>query len=309
MANDALQQHVIEPFRLFEPAVLIWIAIAAVLVAIAIVLDLKLPTPPIAPTKIRHDVMELMRILTGMSLLLTAYDGGLIAPHLQATGYLGGSLLFLQAGIGILLLSNHFLHHAALLMLLMYVGLLTQFGVVRTIEYINFVGIALFTLFNYFPNEDLRTRLKPYSVDVLRIFTGLSLMILGYFEKLHPAALGQVFIADFSWNFMPLVGFDWFDDRLFVLSAGVMEIVFGLILVLGVVTRLNILAVAGLMLCSNLVFILQQNKDAALMEFIGHLPIIATALILLLLGYGQRLKVTTVFSSRAQRAVTGLTNA
>lgn len=280
-----------EPYMLSDPAVLVWIAIGVVLIGIAVFLDRKLPGLPIADTKIRHDVMELMRILTGMSFLLTAYEGALVAPHLQAHGGLGTFLVFLQAGIGLLLLSNHFLHHAAILILLLFVGMLIQFGVVRSVEYVNVVGIALFLLFNYFPSEDMRQRLKPYSVDVLRIFTGLSLITLGILEKLHGAALGQAFIADHQWNFMPVLGFDWFDDRLFVLSAGFMEVVFGLILVLGVVTRLNILVVAGLMLASNIVFLLQDKHDEALAELIGHLPIIATALILLLLGYGQRLKV------------------
>ncbi|MEM9238335.1 MAG: DoxX family membrane protein, partial [Pseudomonadota bacterium] len=222
----------------------------------------------------------------------TAYDGALIAPHLQAHGGFGLFLVFLQAGIGILLLSNHFLHHAALLMLILFLGMMIQFGPVRSLEYVNVVGIALFLLFNYLPSDALREKLKPYSVDMLRIFTGLSLIMLGIFEKLHGAAMGQAFIADYQWNFMQVLGIGWFDDRLFVLSAGVMEVVFGVILVLGVVTRLNILVVAGLMLTSNIVFILQNEQDEALKELIGHLPIIATALILLLLGYGQRLKVT-----------------
>ncbi len=291
-----------EPYTLFDPAVLIWIAIATVLIGTAIFLDSRLPTVPVANTKIRHDVMELMRILTGISFLLTAYDGALVAPHLQAQGGFGLFLVFLQAGIGILLLSNHFLHHAAILMLILFMGMMIQFGVVRSFEYVNVVGIALFLLFNYFPTDELRAKLKPYSVDMLRIFTGLSLIMLGISEKLHGAALGQAYLSEYQWNFMKLLGFDWFSDRLFVLSAGVMEVVFGIILVLGVVTRLNILVVAGLMLISNAVFILQNEQDEALKELIGHLPIIATALILLLLGYGQRLKITARRSAKVATA-------
>ncbi len=291
-----------EPYTLFDPAVLIWIAIAAVLIGTAIFLDTRLPTIPVANTKIRHDVMELMRVLTGISFLLTAYDGALVAPHLQAQGGFGLFLVFLQAGIGILLLSNHFLHHAAILMLILFMGMMIQFGIVRSFEYVNVVGIALFLLFNYFPTDELRAKLKPYSVDMLRIFTGLSLIMLGISEKLHGAALGQAYLSEYQWNFMKLLGFGWFTDRLFVLSAGVMEVVFGVILVLGVVTRLNILVVAGLMLLSNAVFILQNEQDEALKELIGHLPIIATALILLLLGYGQRLKITARRSTKIAAA-------
>ncbi|WP_424929472.1 hypothetical protein [Amaricoccus tamworthensis] len=280
------------PYTLSDPAVWAWALIAMALVATAVVLDTKLPAFAVPHTKVRHDVMELMRILTGMSLLLTAYDGSLIAPHLEAVGGFGLALVLLQAGIGLLLLSNHALHHAALLLLLLFLGMSIHFGFGLAVEYVNIVGIALFILFNALPDPALRDRLKPYSVDVLRIFTGLSLIILGIAEKLHPAALGQAFIAEYAWNFMPLLGFDWFDDRLFVLSAGVMEVVFGTILVLGVLTRLNIFVVAVLMLTSNIVFLIEGRNEEAMVELIGHLPIIATALILLVLGSGQRLKVT-----------------
>jgi hypothetical protein len=47
---------------------------------------------------------------------------------------------------------------------------------------------------------------------------------------------------------------------------------------------------------SNIVFIAQSNNEAGLVEFIGHMPIIGVALLLLLLGYGQRLKITDAFS-------------
>ncbi|MFD1156358.1 DoxX family membrane protein [Roseovarius aestuarii] len=283
-----------QPFSFYDPAVLIWIAVALSMVGIAVFLDTRLPTIPIAKSRVRHDVMELMRILTGMSLLLTAYEGALVAPHLEAYGTLGTLLVLLQAAIGILLLSNHFIHHAAILIIILFLGMMVQFGFVRSFEYVNVIGISLFLLFNSLPADHWREQLKPFSVDVLRIFTGLSLVTLGITEKLHGAAFGQSFIADHQWNFMPLLGFESFNDQLFILSAGVMEVVFGVILILGVVTRLNILAVACLMLISNAVFLFQNQQEAALTELIGHLPIIATALILLLLGYGQRLKITNV---------------
>lgn len=283
-----------EPYALSDPIVLTWIAIALVLIVVAIVLDTKLPSFPIVDTKIRHDVMELMRILAGMSLLLTAYDGALIAPHLVASGGFGLALVFLQAVIGLLLLSNHFLHYASILIFVLFIGMIAQFGFLAAFEYVNIIGIALFLFFNYFPSESIREQLKPYSVDALRIFTGIALVVLGVSEKLYGAILGQAFIAEYNWNFMPALGFEFFDDRLFVLSAGVMEVVFGVILICGVVTRLNTLVIAGFMLMSNVVFLLQERKEDALIELIGHLPVIATALILLLLGYGQRLKITNL---------------
>ena len=102
--------------------VLAWIGIGIVLISIAIVLDGRLPVIPIVNTKIRHDVMELMRILTGMSLLLTAYGGELIAPHMSAYGAFGITLVFLQALIGLLFISNHFVHYAAVLLVALFLG-------------------------------------------------------------------------------------------------------------------------------------------------------------------------------------------
>jgi len=284
----------VEPYALHDTAVLAWIAIALVMILVAIFLDTKLPSFPVANTKIRHDVMELMRILTGVSFLLTAYDGAIVAPHLDVTSGVGLAFVFLQAAIGLMLLSNNFLHQAAVLIIVLFVGMITQFGFLAAFEYVNVIGIALFLLFNYFPSDDMRERLKPYSVDALRIFTGIALVILGISEKLHGAMLGNAFMAEYQWNFMPLLGFEAFDNRLFVLSVGVMEVVLGVILILGVVTRLNTLVIATFMFISNVVLLMQERQEDALLELIGHLPIISTALILLMLGYGQRLKVTNL---------------
>ena len=118
--NATAETHSFEPYTVSEPTVLAWGLIAVALMGIAIFLDLKLPTLAVPNTKLRHDVMELMRVLTGMSLLLTAYEGNLIAPHLQATGGFGLVLVILQTFVGILLLSNHFLHHAAIPTKLIY---------------------------------------------------------------------------------------------------------------------------------------------------------------------------------------------
>jgi len=78
-----------------------------------------------------------------------------------------------------------------------------------------------------------------------------------------------------------------------------MEVVFGTIMILGTVTRLNTLVLSGFLLLSNITFLVQDKNDEALTELVGHMPIIATAVILITLGYGQRLKVSIPFGKRA----------
>ena len=73
-------------YSLTDLPVLIWIGIGVALISAAVLLDGRLPVVTVVPSKTRHDAMELLRIFTGMSLLLTAYGGQLIAPHLSAYG-------------------------------------------------------------------------------------------------------------------------------------------------------------------------------------------------------------------------------
>ncbi|WP_129124047.1 hypothetical protein [Veronia nyctiphanis] len=283
------------PYSFDEPMVRAWIGIAVFLILTSIFLDSRLPSLPIVDSKTRHDVIEIVRILTGMSLLLTAYDGKLIAPHLAAQDSIGMFFVFLEAVIGLMLIANRFLFIAAILLLVLLVGVLIQFNPISALEYINVTGIALFILFNNMPTEASKERFKPYSVAALRIFTGISLVTLGLSEKIIGASLGQEFLRVHQWNFMQAMGLDFFTDRLFVLSAGMMEVVFGTILILGTVTRLNTLVLSLFLLASNLVFLYVGMKEAALMELVGHMPIIASALILIVLGYGQRLKIPNIF--------------
>lgn len=296
--DDAAVVQTFEPYRLNDTAVLVWIAIATILVATSVFLDARLPIVRIVDTKTRHDFIEILRIFTGMSMLLTAYEGAVVAPHLVAFGTFGTVLLYAQAGIGILLISNRFVRHAAILMILLHLGLAIKFGLLAAMEYLIMVAIAVFLLINNLPTEQLRERFKPYSVDLLRILTGVSLITLGFSEKLFGAMMAERFLALYEWNFMQAIGLEFFTDRLFALSAGVIEVVFGLILVLGTTTRLNVLAFSIVLFASNVLFLIQGENEAAMVEFIGHMPVIGVALILLLLGSGQRLKVTNFLPMR-----------
>lgn len=286
------QMEGFQPYSFSDPAVLIWCALVPCMVAVSIWLDGKLPVLGVVDTKVRHDFIELLRVFTGMSFLLTAYEGALLAPHKLAVGQAGLAMLFAQAFIGIMLIANWKIKYAAIFMLLLHVAVAYKFGLASALEYSILIGIALFLLFNNLSTPKWRDLLKPYSVDVLRIWTGIALVSLAVGEKLASTALGQAFVAQYQWNFMELIGITFFDDRLFVLSAGMVELVLGIVLIIGTTTRLAVLVLSIMMALSNTVFILQGNNEAALVEFVGHMPIIGTALVLLLLGYGQRLKVT-----------------
>jgi uncharacterized membrane protein YphA (DoxX/SURF4 family) len=278
-------------YSITDPEILVWIAISLMLVLASIVLDTKLPNVRIVGSDTRHDFIEILRIFTGMSMLLTAYEGAIIAPHLIAYGAFGTKMIFLQAIIGILFIANRFVRHAAILLIILHLGLTIQFGVLAALEYLSMVGIAIFLLINNLPTIEQRDQFKPFSVAIMRIFVGISLITLGLAEKLFDARIAESFLVANQWNFLPALGFDFFTNRLFALSTGFTEVIFGVILVLGTTTRLNVLALSLVLLASNVLFIIEGNNEAALVEFVGHMPIIGVALVLLLLGAGQRWKV------------------
>ncbi|UWR01177.1 hypothetical protein K3729_17810 (plasmid) [Rhodobacteraceae bacterium S2214] len=216
-------------YRITDPEVLIWIAMSIMIVLASFVLDTKLPEVRVVGSETRHDFIEILRIFTGMSLLLTAYEGALLAPHLVAYGAFGTKLIFLQAIIGILLIANRFVRHAAILLIILHLGLTIQFGVLAALEYLSMVGIAIFLLINNLPTPELRAQYKPFSVAIMRILVGISLITLGLAEKLFGAILAESFLAANPWNFLPALGFEFVTDRLFALSAGFVEVIFGII--------------------------------------------------------------------------------
>jgi len=297
-ANVTVEDFV--AYSITDIEVLVWIGLAFMLVGASIVLDAVLPDVRIVGSETRHDFIEILRVFTGMSLLLTAYEGAIVAPHLVAYGAFGTKLIFLQAVIGILLIANRFVRHAAILLIILHLGLTAKFGILAALEYLIMVGIAVFLLINTLPSAELRERYKPFSVAIMRILAGVSLITLGLAEKLFGAIMAESFLAANPWNFLPALGFDFFTDRLFALSAGFVEVIFGVILVLGTTTRLNVLALSVVLLASNILFLVEGNNEAALVEFVGHMPVIGVALVLLLLGAGQRWKLRSLLPRRSK---------
>jgi hypothetical protein len=78
-------------------------------------------------------------------------------------------------------------------------------------------------------------------------------------------------------------------------------LIFAIIFTLGLITRINSLAIAGFLVSSNLYFFLVGKTDEGFLELSGHLPLIAVAILLILYGGGSRLCLANLFSRKAQR--------
>jgi hypothetical protein len=297
--EDSVHPVAVSHFSLTEPAVQIWMAIILVCIAIALLLDRYLPRPPERMLDFfeqkRQQVLHLFQVLVGLALLLTAVKGAILAPHLAEAGGVGLLLRFVEGGIGLLFIANKAVRLGACLMVGLFLASTALFGWVSSLEYFNFLCIALFLLLSSLPADGPTGRFKPYALPILRIHTGIALGVLAWTEKLIDPNLAMQFLEKNQINFMKALGIDLFSDRIFVLCAGCTELIFAIIFGLGLITRINTLALAGFLISSNLYFFLIGKSEEAFLELTGHLPLVAIAILLILYGGGSRLCLTNLF--------------
>jgi len=267
-----------------NPYVGFWVLIGLTLLFTAFILEKKLKGPSKKFLKKAEDskgmLLRIFQVLVGLSLLFASYRGAILAPHYQGAST-SGFFQLLEYITGALLIINFQTRIAATLLLIIYIGTIINFGFFEALDYINLIGIAIFI---FLSNK------KEVALPILRIFTGLALLILAFSEKfLYPAKAYEL-VDKYHLNFMSVLGLDWFNHELFIFSAGVVEAVFGLIMIFGWITRVNTTALLSFFVASNIYFFAIGYPEEAFIELTGHLPLIGTAIILLTYGSGNLFK-------------------
>lgn len=233
-------------------------------------------------------------MVAGAFFLIAGTHGYLFSPNLTIESGIPYALVVLQILIGIAFLVGVYARVAAIFLALLwalgfpaagFVAMLEDIWVLSTALFIFIMGSDYFSLVSWRALAHLTRRYHDFALPLLRIGTGATLLVLGFSEKILRPELGINFLAQYDWNFMQLLGFSWYSDYLFTISAGAVESLFGLIFILGIVTRLNALVVAVVFTIP--LFILGP------IELAGHLPHFAAVVLLLLFGGGNRLKIRT----------------
>lgn len=210
----------------------------------------------------------------------------LFSPNLTVDSGIPMYLVTLEILIGLAFLLGIASRLAGIVLGLMWFASFFYIGWVEAIEDIWVLSTAVFIIlmgndyFSIVTISGLRSLVAPYkhyALSLLRLGTGATLMILGLSEKIMAPEFGINFLNQYNWNFMQMLGFE-FSDYLFTISAGATEFLFGLVFVLGVVTRINAAVVAVVFTIP--LFILGP------IELAGHLPHFAAVVLLLLFGNG-----------------------
>jgi hypothetical protein len=223
----------------------------------------------------------------GVTLLVSGVSRQLFVPNLELpVNLLGGVLGMVEIAIALSFIYGALARPAAAALgLLWLVGMLV-FGPLRLIEHTEILGIAFFLFATgrgplaFDMALDRLNRpvpsLIPYAVPVLRLALGVGLTVVAFTEKIWNIPMGLAFLADHNFNFFPYIGVPGIDDTRFLLIAGTVELLVGLMLIAGTYVRLVII-----------VTLIPFNLTLPFLgwrELVGHLPTYGILALLLLWG-------------------------
>ncbi|MFO0718488.1 MAG: hypothetical protein U0522_00440 [Candidatus Paceibacterota bacterium] len=228
--------------------VIIWSLIILAVVFLFSLIDRYIKTPKkLLAFGLKHEraINRVAQIVLGVFLITVSFIWKvIIIPEIQVTDVVTTVLQFLQAFVGVMFVLNIRPQIASFLLFLFCVGMGVSQGFVAILENAILVSLSLY-FFIVFAKEDSKVfRLfHKHAVEIVRIGTGISLITLTFTEKFLYPELSLQFLSVYHWNFMQMI-FPWFTDKLFVLSTGFAEMIFGILFILGYLTRITTISIA-----------------------------------------------------------------
>lgn len=242
----ANQHGTIAFYTLSSPEVWVWILICiAVVFAASVVHHIVPEWRALArfAEKNKRVIDHVAQFVLGTFLVATAlFWNVVILPAETVTTPLLTTLKYAQIAIGAMFIFHLFPRYASIGLIILTSVITITHGIEAVLENVILFSLALYFYLMHTPVSGFWAVAKKYSVDIVRIGTGVSLIVLACTEKLLYPELGMQFLVEHPWNFMqPL--FPWFTNELFVLSTGFAEALFGLVFIFGYVTRINTLVI------------------------------------------------------------------
>jgi hypothetical protein len=272
-------------YSLQSVEVSIWIAFSIVTVVVAAFLHKHIPDWKwLTNFAHRHkkQVDQVAQFILGVFLVSTAlFWNVVIVPVESVVSPILVTLKYVQVAIGALFMLHLWSRYAAIGLLILTAVVSATHGIETVFE-----NVVLFTLALYFYLVHTSVKggwavLQKYAIDMVRIGTGVSLIALALTEKLLYPELGMQFLALHDWNFMQPI-FPWFTNELFVLSTGFAEALFGIVFILGYVTRITTVVIA-LFFAASVTTMLYQASIWEVEDFVVY----CAAVLLLFFSHGR----------------------
>jgi len=227
----------------------------------------------------------------GVTLLVSGVNRQLFIPNLELpVNLLGGLLGMVEITIALSFIYGALTRPAAAALGVTWIIGTIVFGPLRLIEHTEILGVAFFLFatgrgplaFDMALdklNKPVAT-LIPHAVPVLRVSLGICLTVVAFTEKLWNIPMGLAFLSEHHFNFFPYIGLPAIDDTKFLVIAGTIELLLGLMLIAGTYVRLIIVAT---LIPFNLTLPFLGWR-----ELVGHLPTYGILALLLLWGLSGR---------------------
>lgn len=291
-------QESVEPI-VSEPATPQYIAMAAVACALAVVVGYHLDTYVTKKfwnkrhwsERVKEIMTSVFGVVVGLYFIIASYSGFVFSMDLNHFGPYLTPLLVAQALVGACYLIGFAVRISSILLIAVWLFGFIVIGPLHMLEAFWVLGAGLFGLIygrshfavKNFIGDRFFKRYEPYALPLIRVITGLDLIVLGFSEKLLHPELALNFLSMYNWNFFNHLGFEWFTDYMFVFLAGTVEVIFGVILVLGIVTRINALII-GVIFTIPIIML-------GPVDLIGHMPHFGVVIMLILFGSGDKLTI------------------
>lgn len=278
--------HGMTPFYSWgSKEVLTWSAIILVVVFIFSLIDKYAKSPKWLLSFGLNNEKSINRVsqaVLGIFLVPVSFIWNIIlVPNMPVENTTTSILQILQALVGIMYILNIKPRIASILLLAFCIGLFWKQGFVALLENALLVSLALYFFIVNSRDTSTFASWKKHAVEIVRIGTGVSLITLAFTEKLMYPELSLDFLSVHHWNFMqPL--FPWFTDKLFVLSTGFAEMIFGILFIFGYITRVTTVLIAIFFACSVITMLTQFGKWE-----VEDLQVYSAAVLFIFYGHGK----------------------
>lgn len=266
--------------------VLIWSIITLIAVLLFGVLDTYIKTPRrLLAFGHSHEktITRSAQVILGLFLISVSFLWNIVLiPEFKVVGIIPEILKYVQVVIGALLVLNIFPRIASAVLLVMSISLGFTLGWVSVLENALLISLAVFFFIKNSPKESWWSfKLDKHAVELVRLGTGVTLITLAFTEKLMTPELSMDFLNAHPWNFMAGM-FPWFTNKLFILSTGFAELIFGIIFILGYLTRINTVLIACFFAASVVTMLVQYGAWE-----VEDLVVYSAALLFIFYGHGK----------------------
>jgi uncharacterized membrane protein YphA (DoxX/SURF4 family) len=280
--------HALTPFyNITSKEIFIWSIISAAVVLMFAFVDKKIKAPKkLLAFGITHEkkINRVAQIILGLFLVSVSFLWKIvILPDFHVNNLFGTVLQYVQVLIGLMFVFNLKPRTASISLVIMTLGicLSSEEGIVAVLENALLLSLGIYFFIVNSKEDSTAFTWHKHAIEIVRIGTGISLITLAFTEKLLYPELSLAFLDTHHWNFMQSIA-PWFTNNLFVLSTGFAEMIFGILFIMGYITRITTILIAIFFALSVTTMLLQFGAWE-----VEDLVVYAAAVLLLFFGHGR----------------------